>query len=487
MTATVEERDYRAMLLTLLCKELLQGLLTFRFAAALAVAAPLGGVSLWVFAHDFEDRREQHEVTQTAIAREHESMKHARMARGFGLSFAVPPQVLSVFARGLEDDMVGPWKFAEELSELFWRGVTKAGTGPLYENRARAFFPVPELATLVRLLGSLLALLFTYDAFTREREEGTLALCCANQVPLDAMVLSKVLAAWLLLTAPAALAGTAALAALMPVTGLALSGSEWMRLLATAGVSALYLLTCCAVGLAMSAWLRKSSSALLGGLALWALVVLMGPGLSRAVGEGLGNVASGARVESEKTRMAVMESQRLQREADQERRARPVNYARMSAEDRRRAEEQGRRRDERHGRSAIQLAARFQELDADWVPRRQQQEDRVRALARWSPAAQYLHLVQGLAGTGGPDVQRFRKRVRRHHREVIAYLTERGEAIGWETFTTWDGLPALERTPWGWRRWLADTAIDLGLLALWAAAGIVFAVIGSRRMSVVPG
>ena len=475
------------MLVTLLRKELLQGLLTFRFAAALAVTAPLWGLSLWVFAHDFQDRREQHEVTETVIAREHESMKHARMARGFGLSFAVPPQLLSVFARGLEDDMTGPWKFAEDMSELFWRGVTKAGTGPLYENRARAFFPVPELATLVRLLGSLLALLFTYDAFTREREEGTLALCCANQVPRDAMVLTKAVAAWLLLTAPAALAGTAALAALMPVSGLHLAAGEWLRLLAMAGVSALYLLACCAAGLAMSAWFRTSSAALLGGLALWVLVVLMGPGLSRAVGEGMSQVVSGARLESEKTRMAAIESQRLQREADRERRANPINWARRSEADERRIEESGRRRDERHERSAIQLAAQFRELDGDWIPRRQRQEDRVRSLARWSPAAQYLHLVQGLAGTGGPDVQRFRERVRRHHREVITYLTERGEAIGWETFTTWDGLPGLGRPAWGWRQWFADTAIDLGLLALWAAAGIVLAVAGSRRMSVVPG
>lgn len=478
------------MLATLLRKELLHGLLTFRFATALAVTAPLWGASLWVFGRDFEDRRAQYEVTQAVIARERESLVHARMARGFGMSFAVPPQPLSVFARGLEDEMTGPWKFAEDLSELFWRGVTKAGTGPLYENGARAFFPVPEPATLMRLLGSLLALLFTYDAFTREREEGTLALCCANQVPRDAMVLAKALAAWLLLLAPAALAGTAALAALVPVIGLDLTAGQWLRLLAMASISALYLLACCAVGLAVSAWCRQSPTALLSGLAVWVLLVLMGPGLSRAVGEGLSDVPAAARMESDKTRTAVIESQRLQREADRESQRNPVNWARLSAgaeRDRRLADELGRRRDERHQRSAAQLAARFRELDADWIPRRQRQEDRVRSLARWSPAAQYLHLVQGLAGTGGPDVQRFRERLRRHQSEVMAYLTARGEAIGMETFTTWDELPALERPAWGWRQWLADAAADLGLLVLWTVAAVVLAAAGFRRMSVVPG
>lgn len=111
----------------------------------------------------------------------------------------------------------------------------------------------------------------------------------------------------------------------------------------------------------------------------------------------------------------------------------------------------------------------------------------MRSLARWSPAAQYLHLVQGLAGTGGPDVQRFRQRLHRHHREVMTYLAARGQAIGWETFTTWDELPALKRPPWEWGQYLVDTAVDLGLLVLWAAAGIILAVVGFRRMSVVPG
>jgi hypothetical protein len=183
------------MLVTLLRKELLHGLLTFRFAAAMAVTAPLWGLSLWVFGHDYAARQAQHEVTERALAGEHESMKHARMARGLGLSFAVLPQALSVFARGLDDRMAGPWRFAGNLAG-FWRGVTKVGSGPLYENRARAFFPVPEPATLVRLLGSLMALLFTYDAFGREREEGTLALCCAHPVRRDSMVMAKATGVW---------------------------------------------------------------------------------------------------------------------------------------------------------------------------------------------------------------------------------------------------------------------------------------------------
>lgn len=475
------------MLPTLLRKELLEGLLTFRFVAALAVTAPLWIISLWIFARDYEARCAQHEVALVAIGREHESLVHARMARGLGLSFAVAPQPLSVFARGLEDEMAGSWKFAQDLSDLFWRGVTKAGTGPLYENRARAFFPVPEPATLVRLLGSLLALLFTYDAFTRERESGTLALCCANQVPRDQMVLAKALGAWLLLTAPAALAGTAALAAVVPATGLSLTGGEWLRLLAMASASALFLLACCCLGLAVSAWSRTSATALLGGLAVWVLAVLMGPGLSRTLGERLGQVDSALQMEAGKTRLAVLESQRLQQEAARERQVNPVNWGRMSAADRRRMEENQQSRDRRHEASAARLEEVFGELDADWVPRRQQQENRVRALARWSPAVQYLHLVQGLAGTGGPDVQRFRARLRRHHGEVMAYLTARGEALGWETSTTWDGLPVLAAPAWSWRDWLHDTTADLGLLVLSALAALVVAVAGFRRMSVVAG
>ena len=71
---------------------------------------------------------------------EEEKLVHALLTKHLGMSAVVRPQRLSIFAQGLEDEMVGTWKFAEETSFLAWRRVTRAESGPLYENPARAFF-----------------------------------------------------------------------------------------------------------------------------------------------------------------------------------------------------------------------------------------------------------------------------------------------------------------------------------------------------------
>lgn len=467
------------LLWTITRKELLHGLLTFRFAAALLVMMLLWGVSLWTFGQDLRQRTAAQEFSHQIEEQERRMIPHAWAARAIGMSYRVPPQPLSLFARGLEEGMTGTWKFAGEVSSMAYRGVTRVGAGPFYENPARTLFAVPDPQTIIRLVGSLLALLFTTDALTREREQGTLALCLAQPVPRDLLLLGKLAGTWVLLVLASLVAGVGALAAVIPVVGVHLTGGEWLRLAALAGIGALYLLCFCTVGLALSAWLRETGTALLAGLAVWVLLVLVGAGLARAAGEQARPMESPAQLEGRKIALAVSADQRLNTE---------FQFRVHGTWDPSEYEVFSRRKHAARERAESELAVQFSRWDQDYLPALEDQEGLVRQLARWSPSACFLHLAQGLAGTGGSDAQRLRRVLRRHLQRMDEYWREKAARLGWEGAVEpsgWDDAPRLAQPAWTWRQWLADGLADLVLLALWTVAAFLAAFRGFRRMSLV--
>jgi len=188
---------------------------------------------------------------------------------------------------------------------------------------------------------------------------------------------------------------------------------------------------------------------------------------------------SAAQFEGRKTRMAVAEYARVSREA-------PTVWS-PTRESREVLEERVRKRRRAEAEMEEELRRRFARLERDFLPRVRGQEELVRALVRWSPAAHFLHLTQGLAGTSGTDTRRFREALDRHQRELNVYWLEKGRGLGWETPTTWEDAPRLALPAWNWRQWLADGLMDLGLLTGWAVGVFGLGVWGFRRMSLAPG
>ena len=467
------------LLWTLVRKELLQGMLTFRFTAALLVMVPLWAFSLWVFAHDYQERVARSERSRQVQKQEWKRIAHPHMARYFGMNYTVSPRPLSIFARGMEEEMTGTWRFAGETTPMPYRGVTRVGTGPFYENPARAFFPAPDPQTIIRLVGSLLALLFTYDALTREREQGTLALCGVQPVPRDVLLLGKVVGAWCLLVLACLVAGIGALAVVLPVTGMGFTGEEWLRLGMLTGISGLYLLAFCGIGLALSAWCRETGAALLSALSVWVLLVLFGAGLARVVGEQVRPAISSARMEVHKTRMAVGEHERIRKEN-------PIRFNDQNWGEQSRKMVQT--RNEVRDRAEGELQRTFARLDRDYQLDLDRQEGLVRHLARWSPANHFLHLIQGLSGTGGKEVQRFRQTLSAHQGRMDAYWREKARALGWEGLGgDWEDAPLLVLPAWSWGQWLMDGVVDLTLLVSWSVVAFVAAFWGFRRMPLIPG
>ncbi|MCK7541385.1 MAG: ABC transporter permease [Marinilabiliales bacterium] len=183
-------------------KEVLANLLSYRFYVVILLAAVLVGTSLFVMARDYKARLADYDLVKP----------------GPGEPIAVnPPNPLSIFAKGLDEAMAR--SFEAGPTGIAVRAGQKSG------NSIFAFFPTPDLLYIVRVVLSLVALLFGFDQINREKEDGTLRLVLANPVPRGAVLLGKWLGNFASLAVPFLLVTALGVAVLALDTAIGFSGA----------------------------------------------------------------------------------------------------------------------------------------------------------------------------------------------------------------------------------------------------------------------
>ena len=130
---------------------------------------------------------------------------------------------------------------------------------------------------------SLMALLFTFDAFIGEKERGTLKLVMAQSLPRHTLLLGKFLGAMLALAIALSLAIVVNLLIVLALSQVNLGFVEAGRIVGMVGLSLLYL--ACFVGLGLWVSIRSSTtrSSLVGVLLLWTCGVLLWPATGGAL------------------------------------------------------------------------------------------------------------------------------------------------------------------------------------------------------------
>lgn len=189
--------------------------------------------------------------------------KNPHAAAHFGQYAFKPVSGLALFDRGVDRYLgVAVWLEAHRRNPTVHR--------PADDAPAVQRFGDLTAATILQVIGPLLALLLTFATVAGERERGTLRLLLGQGVSPRTLVLGKLAAAMLALT-PLLLVVVIALAAL---DGL----STRTALLALA--YGLYLGCFVALGAAISACTRRTSAALVSALALWVATVIVAPRLA---------------------------------------------------------------------------------------------------------------------------------------------------------------------------------------------------------------
>lgn len=257
------------MIWTIARKEFLTSVLTLRFGVGLILcltSATTGTLAV------VEDLRSRQEAFVQAMGEYEEQLEkegiYGDLVRN--LKAFRPPSRLAVLSVGSDrwqgNQVTATHHFVPE--DANWLGAA---------NPYLAVFRTIDMALVVQFVLSLLALLFAYDAVCGEREDGTMKLLLANQLPRDQVLLGKA-AGHMGILGMILLAGfLVSMLVVQASPGVVLQGDEVGRAAAILALSGLYLIAVYSTGLLLSTLSRHAVTALVLALVIWVSAVAIYP------------------------------------------------------------------------------------------------------------------------------------------------------------------------------------------------------------------
>ncbi len=268
------------MLKTLIRRELLNNLMTFRFAAVMLITLLLVVANTAVLIQDYEQRVESY---NDAVKIHYEGLRKAKTYSTMYLFVDRAPNPLSIFNVGLDKrlgNLIGIWHgFVPTLWDTEMHGT---------DNPFIAFFSSIDIVFIFEVVLSLMGLIFAYDAIAGERERGTLRLVLAQPVRRGQILLAKYISAMLCLLVPLLL--SLLLALLLLIRSIPLSSADFFRIGGIVFASFAYLSLFYLIGLLISVATRRTGTALMLAMFVWGFLILVYPNLIRATINPGGNI-----------------------------------------------------------------------------------------------------------------------------------------------------------------------------------------------------
>jgi ABC-type transport system involved in multi-copper enzyme maturation permease subunit len=362
-------------------KELKDIIQSSRFTISFAVCSVLIILSFFMGAQNYLASQAQYEAAmqenrnQIAANTEWVMVQHSIM---------LPPQPLMALVNGVSND-VG------RNIQMSGRGELRAEDTRFNDEPIYAIFRFMDLEFIFGIVLSLFAIIFAYDAINGEKVRGTLKLCFANPVSRASFIGGKLLGSFTGLSV-ALLIPILIGAALLPIFGIQLSSSEWLRLGLILVAGLLYFGLFLALAIGISAFTNRPSNSFLIGLVVWIFAVLIVPRASVLISGRMVEVPNIDEITSAKNqyRMQLFDEDRPKMsnfKPDEDAEVQDIMTAFS-------------------GMMRELSAAREEKMDVfnarlneDFTNKRREQEKLALALSRISPTSVYTLAVTELAGT----------------------------------------------------------------------------------------
>ena len=262
------------MLWTIVRREITANILSFRFLMGLLIYFSLIVTNLFVLTRGYEDRLQSY---QTAIRENEDEISKVTRYSEFGLTRKLKsdrkPKLLSIFNEGMDKRKGNTVTVAHGYVPAV---AEKHGSDNPYLN----IFSSIDFTVICQVVMSLLALLFSYDAISREKEAGTLSLTLSCPVARPTLLLGKYIAGMVSISLPLTASFVAGLLVVQFSPYVSFSGSDWGRILLMFLLSMLYVSLFFLIGLFLSTRTHRSSVTLMFSMCVWVLFVLIVPNLT---------------------------------------------------------------------------------------------------------------------------------------------------------------------------------------------------------------
>jgi ABC-type transport system involved in multi-copper enzyme maturation permease subunit len=353
---------------TIARKEILSNLLSYKFFIVLLLIVLLVATSLFIMHRDYKQRMADYQVI--------------RPKPGDPIAL-LAPNPLSIFAKGLDDAMTRSFEISTIGIEV---RVGQRGGNIIY-----SFFTAPDFLYIVRVVLSLVALLFGFDQVSREREQGTLKLLLGSSVSRAKVLLGKWIGNYLSLAVPFLLVTLLGVSFLFLDREVHFSSGQLGRLAIILTLSLLYLGFFLSLGMLVSALTRRAATSVIVLLFIWALFVFVIPNLGTLAARQFVSVPS-VRALSEK-RQQTWTREVLQSE-------RGGNWA----------------------EGVKTISRENDQMEQDYRLKFERLVRLSRDINRISPAASFLDAASEIAGTGIGEESRLKGEITRYKDSVIAQI-----------------------------------------------------------------
>ena len=257
------------MVKTLIRRELLDNLMTFRFAAAVFIMLLLVVANTAVLIKDYDRRLEGY---NTSLKTEHQKLRERKTYSGGALEVARPPNPLSIFNVGLDKRMGNELWIHHGFIPSLWDARMHGSTNPLLN-----LFSSIDIIFIFEVVLSLMALIFAYDALAGERERGTLRLVLTHPVSRGQILIAKYTSAMICLLVPMLMSLLLAVILLTTTTAISLSTDDFLRIGGIVLSSVAYLSVFYLIGMLISALTHRTGTALMLAMFVWGFCVLVYP------------------------------------------------------------------------------------------------------------------------------------------------------------------------------------------------------------------
>jgi len=243
------------MLKTIIAREFLDNILNLRFTIGLVLCLIITVACIIILSHDY-----QQEMAD------------------YSLRVNLHEEFLSKFALANWINQMMPGQKPPERFRPLIIGISGDEDARSFdENPLPILFPALDFLFIVTIIMSLLAILFSYDAITGERQSGTLRLVIANSIPRTTILFGKFIGGTTSLIIPFILALLVGVLYINLNPNIQWDSSAWVELALLTAASITFITSFYLLGLMVSTWSRYSAVSILNCIFLWVLLVLVIP------------------------------------------------------------------------------------------------------------------------------------------------------------------------------------------------------------------
>ncbi|HUU20728.1 MAG TPA: ABC transporter permease subunit [Sedimentisphaerales bacterium] len=357
------------MLKSIIRKEILSNLLSYKFSVITILSAILILVSIFVMYRDYCLALENYEILQQESGA------------------VIRPTPLSIFAKGLDENLC-------RSHGLGWGHRIIASSKQQSVNNHFKLFTAPDLLYVVKVILSLCAMLFAFDIICGEKEIGTLRQSLSNNLKRPILILGKWIGGFTSFILPffmAVLLGTIFVTLSSMVD---MNPGNWLKLGLFLLGSVIYLAVFFSLGLSISCLTHRSSTSLVISLFVWAILVFLIPNLGNILARQFVEVPTVQQLELRRRQIALGGQMEVNRLPD------------------------GREREARIERTRSEQ----NQVTEDYRNRFNRLVKVSQNITRISPAAAFTFLATDIMGTGMAEERRLK-------RAVLQYLKDRDDKM----------------------------------------------------------